>query len=250
MKRILLSIVLLILLAGCALMSPLPPPSPPLTTSAGQHPQLNEETEVTAGSVLFSEWNYVSQPVAFLPKTGENIPRAGIAADGTESYCCDGAPLYHPYRDYYENTTICFFSSNGKIFDRWQQSFAGRNPQRIDLPIPFTRTEIIKFGLKYKLIYNGIENKVLKLTYKEYRGNLSAPTSTRELTYPIPKIPATIELSGMPTSAYAVEQSPPKIEVLGIQGNTIRYKVLSGYLTPSQDQPQQTEPGQQSGQSQ
>lgn len=139
MRRILPSMWFLILLASYATISS--PPTLPLTESTGRSTQLNEETEATVGSVLFSEWDYKSLPFAIF-SDGSTASRTRIAEDGTESYCFTEGKLYHPYRDYYENLVMCYFSNDGKFLNK-NQGAGDNKPKQLNPPIPFTRSETI-----------------------------------------------------------------------------------------------------------
>jgi len=225
MKRIFLSIALLVLLGGC---DPGVYLEAPLTRGVEWHPQLGEEAEAIAGSVLFGGGNFLSRQTAILSTNGKEAILSRKAKDGTETYCYGYARI------------VYYSSTDGKNFDR--RKYDDGTIKQLSQPIPFTKDKSVNYSIKYELIFDGIEDKILKFTYKEYRYDMINPSYIQKLRFPVPALPSTIDLGKIsytvPQKAYGLPYGDmalnlPTIEVLSIHDNVIRYKVLSGFSSVS-----------------
>jgi len=230
MKRIFLSIVLLVPLAGCFIGDPAAYLGAPIIFGMELHPQLNEEAEAAAGSVLFSEERSMSRQIAVLSTNGKTATLSRRATDGTETYCYGYLHI------------VCCSSSDGKNFDRRQYDtlhFSSYGTKRLSRQISFAKGKRVDSTEKYELVYDGIDNENIKFTYKKYSVDVNNPIYTQELRFPVSPFPETIDLGKVyPTAdlgkvygvaSYVVALNLPKIEVLGVHDNVIRYKVLSGF---------------------
>ena len=70
-------------------------------------------------------------------------------------------------------------------------------------------------SFKYELLYQGVQDKVLRLTYREFTGNFARPAFYQELTYNLNNTGSTI-----------IKFKNLDIEVLEANNNSIKYKIL------------------------
>jgi len=207
-----------------------------------QHPQPNEETEAPAGSVLFSKQERLSWQTAIFSAHSKKAILSNVAADGTETYCYGYARI------------VCYSSSDGKNFDK--RKYDDGQQRTLNKPIPFIKSEDLLSETKYELIYDNMDDKFINFTYKEYYryayNSEYVQTYAQKINFPIFTSPGTIDFREYLVGRLRFRDIP-RIEVLDIHDNVVRYKVLPGSQTSSQRKPQQPEaglPAQQPGQSQ
>lgn len=179
-----LSVVVLSVLAGCATVKQ---ETPKYVT--GEHPEIGVENSVYVGQVMVSEYDYLSQDTAVLRgnvdgnlwlgrqgvSNGANL--IGAIAGGEKIYCVPPGGYGMP----------CLKDTNSDgSFDRaYTMNAFGMVVNGIDIsPVRYKqRDSNIQDGFKYELVYQGVSDRTIKITYREYRDNLARPAFRQDLSY-------------------------------------------------------------------
>lgn len=173
-----------IVAAGCASVETAPP-----KYEAGSFPELDSVTTVNVGQVMVSEYDYLSQNYATVL---EEVPggfwagRQSIAAGSSlHSAISDGEQVFcHPPR---REGAPCLKDTNGDgYFNRvftmnvFSMIVNGRNIDSIKYRVA---DQSIQDGFKYELIYQGRNENVVRIAYREYTDNLARPAYSQDLSY-------------------------------------------------------------------
>jgi hypothetical protein len=191
----------------------------------GSFPALNVETTVHVGDVMVSEYDYVAREQA---TTLENVsgsfwkgrtslPSGSIlqktAKDGVIFYCL--APGVQ--------STPCLVDSDHDLaFDKYYllnlygSPVGGGNMDAV----PYRLSDgVVQSGFKYELIYQGIHDNLVNISYREYSQDLARPAFQQDLQY-------TLE-----TGSTAVNFKDVRIAIHSANNNQIVYTVVSGLDT-------------------
>ncbi len=87
-------------------------------------------------------------------------------------------------------------------------------------PVRFEKADVVVPGtgsFKYELLYQGLSNKSLRLSYREYSNDMARPAFFQDVSYDVVSFPTTIAFKNV------------KIEVLDAGNNGLTYKVLSPF---------------------
>jgi hypothetical protein len=214
------------LLAGCASIEATPV-APPLL-KAGHSVELQAEARTDVGGTMLSEFSYsVKKNVVttapfersiLLAKVSipDELPLMPARVDGKEGYCTPRATFFNIG----EARSTCLFDTRGTgVFDQLYVvgSLAGMT---YDVNVPYRAVETIvgNDGFKYELLYQGRDRDALRISYREFTGNLARPAYQQDLVY-------TLERPG-PT---AISFRGVRMEILSADNNEVRYRVLSWF---------------------
>ena len=210
-----LAVSALLMLSGCVSLG---------YTTANRQGEMHapgEKAEARVGEVMLNRFDYTSTP-AIIP---EEVPSAvgrpavekgarlvGYAVNNETGFC-----------KRYGSTILCFFDDDddGKI-DSYRSS-NGLNmwgsKANLAAPIPYKVADLNddSSGYKYELIYQGISDNVLNVSYREYVDSMARPAFQQDLRY-------TLKLSG-PTE---ITFRSAKLRVFSADNDRISFEVLTG----------------------
>ena len=198
----------------------------------GAVPNIDEQAVAPVGGIIYSQFRYWSKKGYRLKNdlsVGLGLGRVSVS-DGDfvlkaevekhAAYCTEKRayidPLFGPH------ATACFIDvDNDGKFERlkaapgviWFESVItpALEYEKSELIIP--RTD----SFKYELLYQGITNGSLKLSYREYINDFARPAFFQDVTYDLDSTTTTITFRTV------------RIEVLRANNNQITYRVLSGF---------------------
>lgn len=224
MKHVGLSCAALALLVGCATVQ-----QQSAKYQSGNFPDAGTRTVVNVGQVMVSSFDYLSNVTATMRAevpgsfwAGRNGIMAGASlvsatSKGVQVFCQPPGNLGQP----------CVQDTNGDgSFDRASTFNAyGVLVNGRDIPPAEYRltNQTILDGFKYELIYQGVNNGVVRIAYREFTENLARPAFSQDLTY-------TVAAGGnTPARFRDVEM------VIHAADNTrIEYTVTSGFAGPAE----------------
>lgn len=212
-------LAVMMMIGGCASVQTVAP-----AYQTGNFPTLNITTVVNVGQVMVSEYDYLAQDRAILRDSisgsfwsGRNAAVAGsslVAAisSGAKIYCMPPGGYGSP----------CVKDSDGDgYFDKASTMNAYGmlvNESSIG-PVGYRQAnQNIEDGFKYELLYQGLDENVVRIAYREYTENLARPAFSQDLTY-------TLNL-GAPTPVRFKDVS---LTIHNADNNEIRYTVQSGF---------------------
>lgn len=184
------ALTVFVALSGCASVQPVQP-----KYQSGAFPEIGAETTVSVGQVMVSKFDYLAQGGATLRDGVEAsfwMGRGGLTAgiqlvsavsSGEEVYCQAPARMGAP--------CLKDADGNGTFDHAYTMNAYGFLVNGVEIPQSAYRVgdQTIQDGFKYELLYQGIDNGVVRVAYREYTENLARPAYSQELTY-------TMELSG------------------------------------------------------
>jgi len=173
-----------IIISGCASVQTVQP-----KYQTGKFPEVGVRTTVSVGQVMASKYDYLAQGGATL-RDGVAasfwMGREGLTAgtqlvsavsSGEEVYCQPPARMGAP--------CLKDTDSNGTFDRAYTMNAYGFLVNGVDIPPSGYRVgdRTIQDGFKYELLYQGIDNGVVRVAYREYTENLARPAYSQELTY-------------------------------------------------------------------
>lgn len=196
----------------------------------GQSPEIGARSSASVGSVMYTEYNYIaSQKASLRAAFQDNLgPFASVSVSagadlkplmvaGKQAYCTT-APAYMSIG---ERRSICFFDSDGNSTADKYWVVGTLESITYDVPnIPISRAEAIADagGFKYELLYQGIDRNVVRVSYREFTGNLARPAFQQDLTYTLAdKGPTQVAFRSL------------RIEIEGADNNNIQYRVTKAF---------------------
>ncbi len=219
MKKCILIAIMACIFSACASFE--------LTRSykRGQSVELGEVVSATIGEVIFSSYDYIIVPIArpsrniqggtwsgrpYVPKGTSLI---GGISNGIETFCTNHQGYNAAFQD-------C--DQDGRFEVAYMKNALGQlvNKTIFDEPVAYSKGEIPQNagGFKYELLYQGISDKVLNITYREFSNNLARPAFQQDLKYTLN--------NNSPTE---IAFRSVKIKVYSADNQSIRYEVLSGF---------------------
>ena len=179
-----LNTVALLTLFGCASVQPQNP-----KYVVGSFPDIGVRTTVAVGQVMVTKYDYLALATATLYEPVEGSFWAGrnpltvgsvlnpAISSGQEVYCQPPARLGAP----------CLKDTNkdGRFDYAYTMNAYGLLVNGRDIPPAAYRLadQSIKDGFKYELLYEGVDNHVLRVLYREFTDNLARPAFSQDLTY-------------------------------------------------------------------
>lgn len=210
-------------LSGCASRLPI------LSHKIGNEPDLGIVSQAKVGDTLYTDFDYIQSDGVRLINgfkyTYGRYDRIKINVEpgeflfgyqysnGTKEYCTNNPEI-----------NVCFLSSGDEVtfykFRVIQTIFPNKqNWIHSAHNIPFEKSEMgyIK-GRTNDLLYDGIANGVLRVTYREYIDSTAQPAFYQQVNYELnPNGITTLNFKGV------------EIEVLDASDNKMTYKVIKGF---------------------
>lgn len=218
-------------IAGCAGITPATDAG--LERRVGQTPQLGELASATVGDPVLTTFDYlvarraVTQ-VEFSRAIGINrmhlpsgTPLFRAMVGGQEGWCSTGFVYFAAL----EGRPMCFFdpsgaSAQGGRFGTFTQGYVARTARgtEVEVNIPYRILEVPSGnGSRQELLYQGLDRGVLRLSYREFAGDLARPAFTQDLTY-------TLEPRGRPTQ---IAFRNARVEVIDASNNQVLFRVIT-----------------------
>jgi hypothetical protein len=203
-----------------------------VTEQVGRTPELNQASEATVGSTVFSQFRYWSKTgYRLIDPVTTNVMLSTInvapgefvlpsEADGTKAFCTERLayidPLAGPWKP------VCFVDSakNGTFDIAKVAPGAVWFKNDIKPAARYEKGELIvprPDAKKTELLYQGYSGKTVKLSYREYMNDFARPAFFQDVTYDVPEFPTTITFRTV------------RIKLLSADNNGLRYQVLSGF---------------------
>lgn len=207
------------MLTGCASIQTASP-----KRQVGSFPELGKTQTVSTGQVMVTKYDYLSLGMATLlervdqsrwygrpaVQAGEKLTPA--ISGGQQIFCFPGFSL----------GAACFADSKGDgSFDlAYTVNLYGYlvNKDRIQPAAYRIADQSIKDGFKYELLYEGVDNDVVRIAYREYTENVARPAFSQDLTY-------TLASSG----TTQIKFREVSINVLHADNTSIEYTVETGF---------------------
>lgn len=155
----------------------------------GSFPDIGVRTNVNVGQVMVTKFDYLAQGGAILRDAvagsfwmGRDDLVAGTqlissTSSGTAIFCQSPARLGAP----------CLKDTNedGRFDHAYTINAYGFLDNEVEIPPADYRVgdQSIQDGFKYELIYQGIDNGVVRIAYREYTEHLARPAFSQDLTY-------------------------------------------------------------------
>jgi hypothetical protein len=154
----------------------------------GAKPEKGIITTVDVGSSIYSEYDYTTNPVAILSHSfsykGMEIQAGkefnGMIIDGIETYCINEM--------IYGSTYPCLSDSNRDgSFDKVMDISSMTNSRSLlNENIPYTLTTSRYNdgkGFMLELLYQGVSDNNIQVSYREFQNNMARPAFTQEVKY-------------------------------------------------------------------
>lgn len=220
-------ILFLALIAGCATAI-----TPLSVYKSGKEPTLGITTHVDVGEAIYTEFDYIEQESAYLingymkPFGLGKITIApgylllGYLGDGKKQYCTPTLEYSPPMAGPYD--IVCFSDSNNdkNSFDKIRVptiNFGSWIDINDSIPYKPGVAAAAK-GTKFELLYQGIFNGTLKITYREYIDSLARPAFFQEVNY-------TLNPNGITNISFRRAD----IDVIEANNNGITYRIKDGF---------------------
>jgi hypothetical protein len=217
--------------AACAPAVQVSPASTMRTVKSGEFPPIKQRASATVGEVIYSQYRYSSTdsfvtaallnrplPPFATVQVAENTELQRAVVGGREVFCT-ATPAYFVARD---RRSVCFYSKNAGVgaFDTiWVVGFPEMTGTFDIPPLPYKQAEVFASdGFKYELLYQGVDNRTLRISYREYSGNMARPAFQQDLTYTLAAEPPTLATF-----------RTVHLEVYSANNNSIDYTVLSSF---------------------
>lgn len=189
----------------------------------GSTPVVGTEATVGTGDVLYTEFERqevewarlrsdtrVSQTGLMMPK-GTLIEGEFEGTGGQKEYCKG-----------FETALYCMKDRDGDgSFDKLQILGGGKPPEHFSARYELIYQPTEEPGWKKELIYQGAASGVLRLTYREYTNNWTAPTVSQDLSYDI-----------SPAGSTEVVYQGARLVFSSATSNSASYTVTSGFGKP------------------
>lgn len=218
-----------IVIGGCATIQVSEPN--PIAERLGQEPKIGTKATTPVGGIVFSQYRFVGKtayrvfdPISLGFMLGRVSVNAGdpllkASFDGRSGYCTERLtyidPLVGPLKP------SCYVEgADGKLTAVHVAPGAVWFEKALPFPVRFEKAEIPLPGsnsFKNELLYQGISNKTLRLSYREYSNDMARPAYFQDVSYEIPSLPTTISFKNV------------RLEVLEAGNAGLTYRVLSSF---------------------
>ena len=219
-----ISLFLAFALTGCSSIQATPDALPQQRQGEMPHPG-SGDSEAYVGNAIYKHFDYqaVTRAVTLAP-FGRQVLFATIqipmgqplfkATVGGKVAWCSANPTYFAPGD---ARSMCFFEgAPGRLTQGYVKDTISSSA--LDVDIPYHVTEIaLPGGFSVELVYQGLDNGVVKMTYREYKDDLARPAFQQDLSYTLERAAPT-----------RVRFRSAQIEILSADNSSIRYRMLSG----------------------
>jgi hypothetical protein len=230
-----LSFLLIPILNGCTTA----PPIPLTSHHIGSTPELNSYKLIDVGEVIYEEYDVTLVDLVRLEASyGYNDDHfekgtllTGYLISDAKFYCANRYSSPYPNMSVYASASMfdlikpCFRDTDfdGK-FDKIKSSPSREiqlNAALRNKPLPYTTTngqQKYAKGFKKQLLYQGVVNNGINISYREFSDNMARPAFTQEVKYEL-------DSSGKATLGF----QGARIEVYNASNTGLSYKVINGF---------------------
>lgn len=214
-----IAITATLVLAACASVETIAP-----EYQTGHFPEKNIETKVNVGQVMVSEYDYLAQDRAILRDSisgsfwkSRNSAVAGsslVAAisQGMKIFCQPPGGVGTPCLKDTDEDGFFDKASTMNVYGMLV------NETNID-PVGYRlANQNIEDGFKYELLYQGNDENVVRIAYREYTDNLARPAFSQDLSY-------TLDIN----SSTPVRFKDVSLTIHSADNNEIIYTVHTGF---------------------
>jgi hypothetical protein len=191
---------------------------PPAQTRTSEAPEVGVEQSKAVGEVVASRESITALRGAMITnRFGNRIQLTEGTVLGYTWYC--DPPMLECLRDREGRGVLDEVRSGPR-----QVPINAILYQTQPLSIPYTLTDAVKVGensFRYQLLYQGLDGRTVRLTYRGYTNDLARPAFQQDLTY-------TLEQNGRPTD---VSFRGLQMTILRADNNGITYRVRRGFNT-------------------
>lgn len=185
-------------------------------------PEMGVEAEVPAGGELYTYSRSYSIDGVKLDadtKAGDWLAEKEVPA-GTKLVRVSSKAKFKgcvPLEDSFEGGGPCFLDDDGDgMFDRHARD-GYTMARKLKEPVHYSPTEISLSrvdSFKRVFLFQGATSDSLRFSYREFQDSLARPAFTEDLTIPREQFPSVVMLKDL------------RIEVLGVSGMGLRYRVV------------------------
>lgn len=227
-----LRLLLLVSLAvsGCAGVQVLEPNL--VTEKVGRTPQFNATTTTPVGGTVYTQfryWSKIGYRLTAPVSTGLGLGRVSAAigdfvlksnADGKVAFCTEtraySDPLTGPL------APACFLDKNqsGSFTHVTAAPSVIWFEKELPMPVKYESSELVvprSDAFRYELLFQGVSNKTLRLSYREFSNDLARPAYFQDVSYDLPPLPTTVSFRSV------------RIEIVEAGNNGLTYRILSGF---------------------
>jgi hypothetical protein len=228
--KILLSVLVLLALSGCATQQTLERNT--VVEKTGRKPDLNAISKINVGDSLYSQFRYWSKTGSRLSESvnmGFMLGRISVnsgdflvrsVAKDKSAYCTEK----NAYFDLLAGpiAPVCFVDSknSGVFSDVLAAPGLVWFEKALQQPAKYEISELIvprTDAFRNELLFQGVSNKVLKLSYREFVNDMARPAYFQDVTYDVTGWPMTVTFRSV------------RIEVIEAGNDGVTYRVMSGF---------------------
>ncbi|MEC8847725.1 MAG: hypothetical protein VYB93_00430 [Pseudomonadota bacterium] len=224
-----LYISLLAPLVGCATLTPMDGSE----RRKGMIPSANEEVSANIGAPILKAFDYIYKPryaveSSVIDRVGLGAKIEIFAGQKLMTALFNNTPCFLTTDKVYSEplmgptAPICFFDQDKDgIFEY------GKYPSGVayldytpSSPIAYSRSDVMSESsdsFSYELILTSANDSEIKLTYREFSGNMARPAFYQDVTFTIEGLPQVIQFR------------TARIKIKSITNNSINYKILAGF---------------------
>lgn len=240
MKQVLLMLSVLVI-SGCASV---PPMNSPLiqfkpTRELVYKPSINQEAEIDIGQSFISKGFVVTTPSISINQTVSEYKKQSMSNNrwsGTTTVHAGELPKVYQDNvgEYFKSPTGNFKFPMGNAnfdvgvfipFDKnisssiytYHTTAGAQGMEYGEQPVKYTKGEIVEWvdvSFRRELIYGGVLNNVITITYREFSDNYARPAFQQELKYDL-------------SQENVVGFKDARIQIIKASNTSVKYKVLS-----------------------
>lgn len=190
----------------------------------GSFPRIGELTTVRVGQVIASRYDYLAEMTAVLRVDVPGSFWAGrnglVAGDSLVSAVSAGAQVFCAVPIQVSTPCLRDVDADGRFDHAAVFNAYGLLVNDREIPPAEYRAanQTIRDGFKYELIYQGVDNGVVRIAYREFTDNLARPAFSQDLTY-------TLAANGETRATFR----DVTMQIKAANNDSIEYTVTSGF---------------------
>lgn len=229
MKKLLFAIALLVL-SGCATQQTLERNT--VVEKTGRKPELNASTKINVGDQLYSQFRYWSKTGSRLHESvslgfmlgrvsannGDFLVRS--VANDKVAFCTERNVYVDPFAGPIKPACFVDSKNNGAFTDVLVAPGAIWFEKALPKPVGYEVSELVvprSDAFRNELLFQGVSNKVLKLSYREFINDMARPAYFQDVSYDVTALPMTVTFRSV------------RIEVIEAGNDGLTYRVKSGF---------------------
>ena len=205
--------------------------SSPSSYVTDKTPKIGDRGQATVGATIYEEHRFLSRTAIrndkrifeefglgakiLLPK-GSRLLASTV--DGDRAYCSKKPSYIQPVNSSPSRPTCFFDTNNDYRLDKFWVMNTVKSSIRPMTPVPFSVGErkLGDDGFKKELVFQGMDERTLRIKYREFSDNMARPAFNQDLTYTIEKLPTEVGFRNVRIKIYATKSS--QIEYMVKQG--------------------------------